>query len=68
MPLSEVAPIAAKAAIATSVERRLRAAGDDSVGLAALDHPLRLADRVGAGRAGRHHAERLPADVVAEHR
>ncbi len=41
----------------SGVIARLRAAGDDDVRLAALDHALGLADRVAAGRARRGHAE-----------
>ena len=50
-------PSRAKAARGDVGERGLRAAGDDGVGVAGCDHPLRLADRVRAGRAGRHDAE-----------
>ena len=56
MPVGEVASIAAKAAVATPVIAGLGAAGDDRVGVAGADHPRGVADRVGAGRAGRDDA------------
>ena len=46
-------------------QRRLRAARDDRVGVAVLDHPRRLGDRVEARRARRNGAERIAVQPVA---
>ena len=49
---------AAKAARESGVSAASEPPVEDRVGVAVLDHPQRGADRVRAGRAGRHHAER----------
>ena len=40
---------------ADRADRRLGAAGEHDVGIVVLDHPRRVADRMGAGRAGGDH-------------
>ena len=65
MPESDSASIAAKAAWARSVWAASAPPVIDRVAVAGGDRPGGGADRVGAGRAGRHRPEHLAAEAVA---